>query len=85
MRRPWLRDWSCGATRQRCKLASPKNIVDLPGRPSTSSDRSISLEASSDDGHGALTQRPTSSSGVGRCLAVTRTWRPSRLRAPGHR
>jgi hypothetical protein len=49
MRRPWLRAWSCGATRQRCTMAGPKNIVDLPGRPSTSSDRSISSEVSSDE------------------------------------
>lgn len=31
MRRPWLRDWSCGATRQRCKMASPKNIGEFAG------------------------------------------------------
>jgi len=71
MRRHRRRDWSYGATRQRCTMAGPKNIVDLPVRPSTSSDRSTSLEVSSDDGHGASTQRPTSSSEVRRRPAVT--------------
>ena len=31
MRRPWLRDWSCGATRQLCKMAGPKNIEESAG------------------------------------------------------
>ncbi len=31
MRRPWLRDWSWGATRQLCKMAGPKNIEESAG------------------------------------------------------
>ena len=64
-------------------MAGPKNIVDLPGRPSTSSDRSISSGVSSDDGHGASTQRPTSSSDVGRCLAMTTLEAIAATRAQG--
>jgi hypothetical protein len=31
MRGPWLRDWSCGATRQLCKMAGSKNIGESAG------------------------------------------------------
>jgi len=85
MRRPWLRDWSCGATRQLCKMAGSKNIGESAGTTvrivrRTQTPKGFRRTMVLAHRHNVRRHRPKSGS-----VSPSRPWRPSLLRAPGDR